>query len=324
MDRQDTDKTTRRALLASGLALAAMPPAAAAQDFPAQPVTLVVGFFAGGGTDTYARAPAEAMAEPLGVPALVVDQEGATGTIAAQAVAGAAPDGCTLRMASAGSPMVKAIYDGADAAVQPLEDLAVIGRIGASITGPLVPADSPFQTAADLVAAAEADPDALRWPHPGRGSLFQLSGVAFLPENGIAVADVPFGGGGPARDAVAAGQVEFGFMGIPLKNGFEKRIRAFGIAGDERDPANPQGARLWRAGPARDRADQPAGRDGADGPARGRDRPARGGGGGDVGRLRRDPVRRRPLQRPSRAGGGAGPAGGAGGTLQPLMDETRG
>ena len=230
--------TTRRALLAALLATA-LPLPGAAQTFPEKPVTLVVGFSAGGGTDTYARALAAAMADPLGVPVLVVNQEGAAGMIAAQAVAGAEPDGYTLYMASAGSLMVKAMYDGEDAAVQPLEDLEIIGQVGASITGLLVPADSPFQSAADLVAAAEADPEALRWSHPGRGSLFQLSGVAFLQENGIAVQDVPFQGGGPARNAVAAGQVDFGFMGVQLKNGFEEQVRALGVAGDERDTANP-------------------------------------------------------------------------------------
>ena len=142
-------------------------------------------------------------------------------------------------MASAGSLMVKAMYDGEDAAVDPLEDLVILGQIGASIPGLLVPADSPFQTAADLVEAARADPEALRWSHPGRGSLFQLTGVAFLQENGIAVQDVPFGGGSEARNAVAGGQVEFGFMGVQLKNGFEEQIRALGVSGDEPDPANP-------------------------------------------------------------------------------------
>ena len=231
--------TTRRALFASTLALAALPLAAAAQGFPDKPVTLVVGFSAGGGTDTYARALAQAMAEPLGVPVVVVNQEGAAGMIAAQAVAGAEPDGYTLYMASAGSLLVKAMYDGADAAVQPLEDLEILGQIGASITGLLVPADSPFQSAADLVEAAQSDADALRWSHPGRGSLFQLSGVAFLQENDITVQDVPFQGGSQARNAVAGGQVDFGFMGLQLKNGFEEQIRALGVAGDERDPANP-------------------------------------------------------------------------------------
>ena len=63
--------------------------------------------------------------------------------------------------------------------------------------------------------------------------------MAFLQENGIAVQDVPFQGGGPARNAVAAGQVDFGFMGVQLKNGFEEQVRALGVAGDERDTANP-------------------------------------------------------------------------------------
>lgn len=212
---------------------------AAAQEFPEKPVTLVVGFAAGGGTDTYARALAAEMSDGLGAPVVVANQEGAAGMIAAQSVSQAQPDGYTLYVASLGSLTVKALYDGEDAAVQPLEDLEILGQIGASITGLLVPADSPFESATDLVGAAKEDPESLRWSHPGRGSLFQLSGVAFLEDNDIAVQDVPFQGGSLARNAVAAGQVDFGFMGIQLKNGFEEEVRALGVAGTERDPANP-------------------------------------------------------------------------------------
>lgn len=230
---------TRRVLIGAGLALALTQVSAFAQDYPLKPINLVVGFSAGGGTDTYARALAANLADELPVPVVVVNQEGAAGMIAAQFVAGQAPDGYTLYMASAGSLLVKSMYDGEAAPVQPLDDMVILGQIGASITGLLVPADSPFQTAADLVEAAKSDASVLRWSHPGRGSLFQLSGVAFLQENGIEVQDVPFQGGSKARNAVAGGQVDFGFMGNQLKNGFESEIRALGVAGDERDPANP-------------------------------------------------------------------------------------
>ncbi|MBO6673727.1 MAG: tripartite tricarboxylate transporter substrate binding protein [Rhizobiales bacterium] len=221
--------------LATGLGVASVQ----AQSFPEKPITLVVGFNAGGGTDTYARALAGTINDALGMPMVVVNQPGAAGMIAADFVAGQPADGYTLYMASAGSFLVKSMYDGEDAAVQPLEDMRILGQIGASIPGLLVPIDSPFAGAADLVAAAQADPDALRWSHPGRGSLFQLTGVAFLQANGIEVQDVPFQGGSRARNAVAGAQVDFGFMGVQLQNGFESQIRALGVAGSERDPANP-------------------------------------------------------------------------------------
>lgn len=215
-------------------------PVALAQDYPDKPITLVVGFNAGGGTDTYARALAGTINEHLGMPMVVVNKSGAAGMIAAQFVADQPADGYTLYMASAGSFLVKSMYDGADAPVNPLEDMRILGQIGASIPGLLVPIDSPFESAGDLVRAAAADGDALRWAHPGRGSLFQLTGVAFLARNGIAVQDVPFQGGSRARNAVAGAQVDFGFMGVQLRNGFESRLRAIGVAGSERDPANPE------------------------------------------------------------------------------------
>ena len=133
--------------------------------------------------------------------------------------------------------------------MDPLEDMTILGRIGASIPGLLVPADSPLETAADLVAAAEADPGALRWSHPGGGSLFQPTGVAFLQADGIAVRDVPFAGGSKARDAVAAGQVESGFMGVRPGNGFEAQVRPLGVSGAEPDPANPDVPALAERGP---------------------------------------------------------------------------
>ncbi len=230
----------RRRLLAStaaaGAALLTRP---AFASFPEKPITLVVGFAAGGGTDTYARTLASLIHESLGVPMVVVNKPGAAGMIAAKFVADQPADGHTLYMASAGSLLVKALYDGDAAPVAPLEDFRALGQIGASIPGLLVPASSPFESAPDLVAAARSDLEALRWAHPGRGSLFQLTGVAFLQENGLTVQDVPFKGGGPARNAVAGDQVAFGFMGIQLKNGFESQIRALGVAGASRDPANP-------------------------------------------------------------------------------------
>lgn len=224
---------------AGAAALCALPGIARAAGYPEKPITLVVGFAAGGGTDTYGRTLSGLIHETLGMPMVVVNKPGAAGMIAAKFVADQPADGYTLYMASAGSLLVKAMYDGAEAPVDPMRDMRVLGQIGASVPGLLVPAGSPFQTAADLVAAAKADPEALRWAHPGRGSLFQLTGTAFLEKNGIAVQDVPFQGGSRARNAVAGEQVDFGFMGVQLKNGFESQIRAIAVAGGDRDPANP-------------------------------------------------------------------------------------
>ena len=234
----------RRHVIAAAAAIpfAALPVLAGpalAQAYPERPITLVVGFTAGGGTDTYARALAGTINEALGMPMVVVNRPGAAGMIAAQFVTEQPADGYTLYMASAGSFLVKALYDGADAPVQPLQDMRILGQVGASIPGLLVPTDSPFQSAADLVDSARADAEPLRWSHPGRGSLFQLTGVAFLQANGIEVQDVPFQGGSRARNAVAGQQVDFGFMGVQLINGFESQLRAIGVAGFDRDPANP-------------------------------------------------------------------------------------
>lgn len=233
----------RRSLLqltgAAFLAMAtALGPTSAQAEYPEKPITLVVGFSAGGGTDTYGRTMASLIHESLGMPMVVANKPGAAGMIAAKFVEGQPADGYTLYMASAGSFLVKYLYDRDGAPVSPLEDFRILGMIGASIPGLLVPEDSPFESAAALVAYAKENPGKLRWAHPGRGSLFQLTGEAFLRANGIDTQDVPFKGGSKARNAVAGGQVDFGFMGVQLGKGFESRVNVLGVAGTARDAAN--------------------------------------------------------------------------------------
>lgn len=213
--------------------------APASAEYPEKPITLVVGFSAGGGTDTYARSFANAVQESLGVPMVVVNKPGAAGMIAAKFVADQPADGYTLYMASAGSLLVKYMYEPAESPVDPLKDMRILGAIGASIPGLLVPENSDFKDPAALVQFGKANPGKLRWSHPGRGSLFQLTGEAFLKSNGVEAQDVPFKGGSKARNAVAGSQVDFGFMGVQLAQGFEGQVRAIGVSGDERDNANP-------------------------------------------------------------------------------------
>lgn len=205
-------------------------------EYPTKPITLMVGFSAGGSTDMYARAFSSFAHEQIGMPVVVVNKPGASGMIAAKSVYDARPDGYTLLLASGGGFFIKAASDGDKALVVPMRDLKVLGSVGESITALVVPIDSPFKTAKELVDYAKAHPEKrLRWSNPGRSSMKGMSGRLFLEKNGIVAQDIPFKGGSKARNAVASKQVDFSFIGVQLMAGFENKLRALGVMSDERD-----------------------------------------------------------------------------------------
>jgi len=208
---------------------------AQAQNYPTKPVKLMVGWSAGGSTDVYARAMASFINDYLGMPMVVVNQPGASGMIAGKSALSAPHDGYTLYAQSGGTFVVRMRIAAEDAKISSYDDFQPLGTIGTVVTGLVVPAESPFQSAAELVAYAKAHPGKLRWANPGNGSLHTLSGNLFLAKNGVTAQGVPFKGGSKTRNAVAGGQVDFGFMGISLLAGFGDKLRALGVTSAERD-----------------------------------------------------------------------------------------
>jgi len=231
-------RLTRSLALAVAAGALAFAGAATAQDYPTKPVKLMVGWSAGGSTDVYARAAASFVNEYLGMPMVVVNQPGASGMIAGKSTLSAPHDGYTVYAQSGGTFIVRmhiAQITGSGEQISPYDDFQPLGTIGTVITGLIVPADSPFQSAAELVAYAKEHPGELRWANPGNGSLHTLSGNLFLAQNDITAQGVPFKGGSKTRNAVAGGQVDFGFMGISLLAGFDDQLRAVGVTSAERD-----------------------------------------------------------------------------------------
>ena len=230
--------TNRRSFLAgsaaaAGLVLAGSMPAFA-QWRPTRPITLVVPFGAGGGTDIIARAFASSAANILGVPVNVVNRPGAAGTTGAAEVARARPDGTTIMITSSGSYVLSGLMRGLD--VNAFDSFRTVGQIGNLTTSLMVSADGPYQTIDDLVDALRANPGGLSWAHTGRGSFHHVAGQAFLDSLGLDAVDVPFSSGGTTRTAVIGGQVDFGMIGIQQRSGFEEQIRALALVSDERDP----------------------------------------------------------------------------------------
>lgn len=205
-----------------------------AQDnYPEKPIRFVVGFSAGGGTDSIARSIASFIHEEIGMPAVVINKPGASSMIALKFLMSQKPDGYTLMVQSGASGLGQ--YLRGKSPANPYTDLKIIGQIGTIKTSLCVPMDSPFKTAQDVVDAANKRPGELRWGHGGRGSTNNIAGEAFLRENSLDVKDVPTKGGSRARGLLVSNQVDFGFIGPHLLTGFESKVRCLGVSTAKRD-----------------------------------------------------------------------------------------
>jgi tripartite-type tricarboxylate transporter receptor subunit TctC len=224
----------KKVLAAGAIATLASPAFAA---FPEKPITLVVGFGAGGGTDSYARALASVAPEYIGNPPLiVVNKAGGSGIPAAKYVADSKPDGYTLYLASGGSFWFSTKFR--KAPVEPFKDFKMVCMVGRLLPAVFVHQDSKFKTAKELADYVKANPGKLRYSTPGRTSTWGIAGLAFVKRNGLNAVDVPAKGGAPARGLLIGKQVDFATIGVHLVNGFQDQIRAIGLIYPERDPHN--------------------------------------------------------------------------------------
>lgn len=203
-------------LRATALALAALLPSVAshAQDFPpGKPVTLVVGFAAGGAADAAARLIARKLGENIGQVVVVDNRAGAGGNIAHQQVANGPADGSMLLFGSIGpltiAPHVmKVRYD-------PFKDLAPVSG-GVSFPNVLVVhAGVGVKTLADFVALAKKRPGAVYYASSGAGSASHLAGELFNQRAGIEMTHVPYKGGAPALQDLLGGRIDSYFSAPP-------------------------------------------------------------------------------------------------------------
>lgn len=232
---------TRRALL--GLALsAALPFAASAQpagDYPTAPITMIVGWTAGGPADGVARMVAAEMSKHLGQSVVVDNKGGAGGNIGSVAAARARPDGYTIMLATVASHgLNSALYD--NIGYDPIADFAPVGLINSSPSTMLVPADSPFQSVQDYVEHARKNPGKLTYASGGVGSSQHLAGANFKTRASIDILHVPFKSTAPALTDIMAGRVDMiittGAI-APISSG---KVRPLAITAKDRIPALPQ------------------------------------------------------------------------------------
>jgi len=170
---------------------------ARAQEFPSgKPITIVVGFVSGGGTDTSTRIIAKKLAENLGQPVIVENRPGAGGVVATQYVANSKPDGTIILLGTIG-PMTVAPHL-MKMAFDPLKDLAPI-TMGVNFPNVLVvPVESNIKTFKEYVELAKKEPGKLTFASTGQGSASHLAGELLNQQANIDVVNVPYKGGSAA------------------------------------------------------------------------------------------------------------------------------
>jgi len=223
----------------AGLVMAA---AAQAQGvaWPTRPVTMVVPFPPGGGTDTGARIVAQKLSLKWGQQVIVENKGGAAGQIGADMVAKAKPDGYTILMGNVGTQAInpslytKMPYD-ADRAFAPISLVAELPL--AMMINPGVPA----KTAQEFVALAKSQPGKLSYSSSGSGGAPHLAAELFKQASGTFILHVPYRGGGPAISDLLAGHVQLSFMTVLEASGHIKsgKLRALAVTSDKRVAALP-------------------------------------------------------------------------------------
>ncbi len=223
-------------------------PVAIAQAFPSRPITLVVPFAAGGGTDSIARDVAKLMADRLGQPVVVDNRGGAGGAVGAELVAKAKPDGHTLLFATSTFVTHAAItprlpYDA-------LDDFAPVAMIG---RGPLLlvaSRQSGARTLGELIALGKNRPDGLNYCSAGEGSINHLAGELLRQKPGLAMTHVPFKGSGPATLELLAGRVDLFVATVPtiLAHVKEGKLPVLAVTGAKRSPLFPEVPTMAQAG----------------------------------------------------------------------------
>lgn len=209
-------------------------------NWPTKPVTIVVPFAPGGGTDTGSRMVAEQLTRKWGQPVLVENRSGAAGQVGADFVAKSKPDGYTLLMGNIGTQAInpslyaKMPYD-PDKAFAPIALVAELPL--AMMINPSVPA----KTVKEFIALAKSQPGRLSYSSSGGGGGPHLAAEMFKDASGTFILHVPYRGGGPAIADVIAGHVQLSFMTVMEASGHIKagKLRALAVTSDKRVSSIP-------------------------------------------------------------------------------------
>jgi tripartite-type tricarboxylate transporter receptor subunit TctC len=228
----------------SGLAVVAVGFGAAsqavAQGWPQRPVTLIVPFPAGGGTDAFARPLSAQLEKQMNQRVLIDNRGGAGGTLGASAAAKAEPNGYTFFVGAAHHAIAPSLYPKLDYDIE--KDFIPIGLIA---TPPQVVVVNPSRveakTLAEFIAYAKANPNKIDYASAGLGTTHHLAGALFNTLAGTEMNHVPYRGAGPAMQDLIAGHVhaEFDGLGSSASQIQSGQLRALAVAAPQRSSAIP-------------------------------------------------------------------------------------
>jgi tripartite-type tricarboxylate transporter receptor subunit TctC len=235
-------------LLIVGAALTATTAASLAQDYPARPIRLILGFAPGGSTDLVARVVGQKMAEAWAQQVVVDNRPGANGMIGADLVAKANPDGYSLLLSSIGPMAINAsLYKMPYDIVADFAPITYTGNVtNLLVVHPSVAAAS----VKELIALAKAQPGKLTFGSSGTGGAPHMAVELFKILAKVNVVHVPYKGGGPAMADLVGGQISGSFASMPSSIPFVRagKLRALAVTAPKRSPAEPQVPTITEAG----------------------------------------------------------------------------
>lgn len=226
--------------LAAAIALLSTTGAALAQSWPSKPVTLVVPFPPGGGTDAFARPISAQFAKNTGRQLIVENRGGAGGTVGASIAAKAAPDGYTLFMGAVHHTIAPSMYPKLDYDLEkdfiPLALVAVVPQVVV-----VNPKNVPAANVKELLEFLRKNPAKLNYGSAGTGTSHHLAGELFKLQSKTFITHIPYTGAGPSLRDLVGGQVDMMFDGLGSSAAHIKggRIKALMVSGDKRNPAFP-------------------------------------------------------------------------------------
>jgi tripartite-type tricarboxylate transporter receptor subunit TctC len=230
-----------RRLLLAAPAILALPAAARAQaPWPDRPISMIVAFPAGGGTDVAARLLAKVMERILGASIVVVNRPGAAGGIGFAELARARPDGHTIGFIN--TPTIMTIPIERPDARFTLDDFAPVANVVDDPSAVWVRPNSPFKNVADIVAAAKRAPGTVSYGTSGVGSDDHLAILALERATGTKFLHIPFAGGAPVRTATVSGQIDLAVVNIGegISDGRQGLLRPLGVMGPQRWEGAPE------------------------------------------------------------------------------------
>ncbi|SOE51604.1 Tricarboxylate transport protein TctC [plant metagenome] len=225
----------RKALFTLTLAGVGMGAAQAQDNFPSKPISLIVSAAPGGTTDIAARLIAQPLGQALGQTVVVDNKPGASGGIAAQAVARANPDGYTLLLQYSGFQAITP-HVTPNLNWDPIKDFAPVANILSAPQVVVVRPDLPIKSLKELVEYAKKNPGKLNYASSGNGSLQQVATELLNQMAGIKTTHIPYKGTGPALNDLLGGAVDMTITTPPPLLGqiAAGKLRALAVTGDKR------------------------------------------------------------------------------------------